>query len=31
MVGIQFKDASATVKNVLVKEENRMWISDVPM
>ena len=29
-VGIQFKDASATVKNVLVKEENRMWISDVP-
>ena len=29
-VGIQFKDATATVKNVLVKEENRMWISDVP-
>ena len=29
-VGIQFKDAAATVKNVLVKEENRMWISDVP-
>lgn len=29
-VGIQFKDAAATVKNILVKEENRMWISDVP-
>lgn len=29
-VGIQFKDTAATVKNVLVKDENRMWISDVP-
>ena len=28
-VGIQLNDTAATVKNVLVKEENRMWISDI--